>query len=31
MSNKYSQKPGDTAKKSAADAIKTAPKIQFKK
>ena len=26
MSNKYSQKPVDTAKKSATDAIKTASK-----
>ena len=32
MSNKYSQKLGDTAKKSATDAIKTAfQKEQFKK
>ena len=31
MSNKYSQKLVDTAKKSATDAIKTASKKQFKK
>ena len=31
LSNKYGQKLLDTAKKSTTDAIKTAPKEQFKK